>query len=201
MHPYTDAETGFVYLRARYYDPATGQFILRDPLTAMTGALYSYVYGNPLNATDPLGLFCLVHNSHGGCAGAGTGRAIQEPIAVFGTLANHAATIAQIVAATCAIAPQPECVAIAEPAALILGGLGTVASLEVAVYACATSGLSNACKTGAAVTLGSAVSTGVGIRLGPGVTNTALRSILADANAASSTATVRSRLLQNGECR
>ena len=22
---YTDAETGFIYLRARYYDPATGQ--------------------------------------------------------------------------------------------------------------------------------------------------------------------------------
>lgn len=58
---YTDAETGFVYLRARYYDPATGQFLSRDPLTAITGAPYSYVYGNPLNGTDPLGLctWCL----------------------------------------------------------------------------------------------------------------------------------------------
>ena len=45
-----------MYLRARYYDPATGQFISRDPLTAMTGAPYSYVDGNPLNYTDPLGL-------------------------------------------------------------------------------------------------------------------------------------------------
>ena len=54
-----DAETGFVYLRARYYDPATGQFISRDPLTAMTGSPYSYVHNNPLNATDPLGLFCV----------------------------------------------------------------------------------------------------------------------------------------------
>ncbi len=33
---YTDAEMGFVYLRARYYDPATGQLISRDPLTTMT---------------------------------------------------------------------------------------------------------------------------------------------------------------------
>jgi RHS repeat-associated protein len=53
---YTDAETGFVYLRARYYDPATGQFISRDPLTAMTGTPYSYVDNNPLNDTDPNGL-------------------------------------------------------------------------------------------------------------------------------------------------
>ncbi|HVM13310.1 MAG TPA: RHS repeat-associated core domain-containing protein, partial [Egibacteraceae bacterium] len=56
---HTDAETGFVYLRARYYDPGTGQFISRDPLTAMTGAPYSYVDGNPLNGTDPLGLFTI----------------------------------------------------------------------------------------------------------------------------------------------
>lgn len=53
---YTDAETGFQYLRARYYDPATGQFISRDPLVAMTGSAYGYVDGNPLNGIDPLGL-------------------------------------------------------------------------------------------------------------------------------------------------
>jgi hypothetical protein len=46
-----------VYLRARYYDPATGQFISRDPLTAMTGAPYSYGDENPLDITDPTGLF------------------------------------------------------------------------------------------------------------------------------------------------
>jgi len=56
---YTDAETGFVYLRARYYDPATGQFISRDPLVALTGSAYGYVGGNPLNGTDPLGLCTL----------------------------------------------------------------------------------------------------------------------------------------------
>jgi RHS repeat-associated protein len=53
---YTDAETGFVYLRARYYDPATGQFISRDPLVALTGAPYAYAGGSPLNQTDPSGL-------------------------------------------------------------------------------------------------------------------------------------------------
>lgn len=54
---YTDAETGFVYLRNRYYDPATGQFVSRDPLAAITQSPYGYVGGNPLSATDPLGLF------------------------------------------------------------------------------------------------------------------------------------------------
>ena len=53
---YTDAETGFVYLRARYYDPATEQFLSRDPLVALTDSAYGYVGGSPLNATDPLGL-------------------------------------------------------------------------------------------------------------------------------------------------
>lgn len=54
---YTDDETGFVYLRARYYGPATGQFLTRDPLAASTREPYGYTAGNPLNATDPSGLF------------------------------------------------------------------------------------------------------------------------------------------------
>ena len=53
---YTDAETGFQYLRARYYDPATGQFLTRDPIEPLTRSAYGYVGGNPLNGTDPSGL-------------------------------------------------------------------------------------------------------------------------------------------------
>lgn len=45
-----------VYLRNRYYDPATGQFLTRDPLEAQTGQPYSYTGDDPLNATDPSGL-------------------------------------------------------------------------------------------------------------------------------------------------
>jgi RHS repeat-associated protein len=54
---YTDAETGSQYLRARYYDPDTGQFLSRDPLTVLTGEPYGYAGGNPTNANDPTGLF------------------------------------------------------------------------------------------------------------------------------------------------
>jgi RHS repeat-associated protein len=49
---YTDAETGFEYLQARYYDPATGQFISVDPLKDLTGQPYAYAGDNPLTWTD-----------------------------------------------------------------------------------------------------------------------------------------------------
>jgi RHS repeat-associated protein len=45
-------ETGLVYMRARYYDPAIERFISDDPM----GDAQRYVGGNPLRFTDPLGL-------------------------------------------------------------------------------------------------------------------------------------------------
>ncbi|WP_208029269.1 RHS repeat-associated core domain-containing protein [Rhabdothermincola sediminis] len=54
---YTDPETRYQHLRNRYYDPTTGQFLTRDPITPITREPYGYVYGNPLNNTDPTGLF------------------------------------------------------------------------------------------------------------------------------------------------
>ncbi|MFL5733780.1 MAG: RHS repeat-associated core domain-containing protein [Chloroflexia bacterium] len=53
---YTDSDSGLQYLRARYYDPATQQFLSRDPLEAQTGQAYGYANGNPVNVTDPSGL-------------------------------------------------------------------------------------------------------------------------------------------------
>jgi RHS repeat-associated protein len=53
---YTDPETGLQYLRARYYDPDTAQFLSRDPLVGFTGDPYGYAGGTPLNAIDPTGL-------------------------------------------------------------------------------------------------------------------------------------------------
>jgi RHS repeat-associated protein len=52
---YTDPETGYQYLRARYYDPSTGVFLTRDPLETQTREAYGYAGGNPLNRTDPTG--------------------------------------------------------------------------------------------------------------------------------------------------
>ncbi len=57
----TDA-SGMVYLRARYYSPAQGRFVSRDvwegdynnPLSLNK---WAYVYGNPINYTDPSGQY------------------------------------------------------------------------------------------------------------------------------------------------
>jgi len=53
---YTDAETGFQYLRARYYDPTTGVFLTRDPLASITRSQYSYARNSPLDYIDSSGL-------------------------------------------------------------------------------------------------------------------------------------------------
>ena len=53
----TDADSGLQYLRARYYDPATGRFLSTDPIGAAEP--YAYVSNNPVNLVDPYGLFGL----------------------------------------------------------------------------------------------------------------------------------------------
>jgi RHS repeat-associated protein len=53
---YTSPDTGLIYMRARVYDPATAQFLTRDPLAAISGEPYSYAGDNPLNESDPTGL-------------------------------------------------------------------------------------------------------------------------------------------------
>jgi RHS repeat-associated protein len=53
---YTDSESGLIYLRARYYDSATAQFLTRDLLVRKTRSPYGYVAGDPLNGHDPTGL-------------------------------------------------------------------------------------------------------------------------------------------------
>jgi RHS repeat-associated protein len=62
---YLDSESGQYQLRARYYDPATAQFLTRDPAVMTTFSPYAYVSGNPLNANDPSGNgLCFVWDSN-----------------------------------------------------------------------------------------------------------------------------------------
>jgi RHS repeat-associated protein len=53
---YTSAQSGVIYLRARSYDPATGQFLTEDPLRMTTDTSYLYAANNPFNASDLSGL-------------------------------------------------------------------------------------------------------------------------------------------------
>jgi len=71
---YTDAESGLQYLRARYYDPATAQFLTRDPLGSLTGQPYAYAGDSPLNYSDPLGLCA---NGLGLCPWEAVGSTVQ----------------------------------------------------------------------------------------------------------------------------
>ncbi len=63
---WTDSATGLVYLRARDYDSATGQFTTIDPMVDLTRAPYAYVGNNPLATTDPLGLCAADQNCYDG---------------------------------------------------------------------------------------------------------------------------------------
>ena len=58
---YTDRQSGLIYMRARWYDPAAGQFITSDPIGMASGEtnLYRYAGGDPANRVDPSGLLDL----------------------------------------------------------------------------------------------------------------------------------------------
>ncbi len=55
---YADPETGLLYARARYFDPASGQFVSRDPEEGeanlpITWGAYQYGRYNPYRYNDP----------------------------------------------------------------------------------------------------------------------------------------------------
>jgi RHS repeat-associated protein len=90
---YTDADTGLQYLRARFYDPATAQFLTRDPIEDLTGQPYVYAFDNPLYYGDPTGLTAIAATGAAGCAAGPAG-------CVAGAAAGAAAT-ACVASAAC----------------------------------------------------------------------------------------------------
>ena len=47
--------SGLIYMRARYYDPTSGEFTSMDPLYLSTYQAYEYAGGDPVNGSDPSG--------------------------------------------------------------------------------------------------------------------------------------------------
>jgi RHS repeat-associated protein len=56
-------DSGLMYRRNRYYDPATGRFTQEDPI-GLAGGLnqYGYANGDPVNFSDPFGLMAIDHD-------------------------------------------------------------------------------------------------------------------------------------------
>jgi RHS repeat-associated protein len=54
-------EADVYYMRARWYEPTSGRFLSEDPI-GLYGGINSYVYAgdDPINASDPTGMQCLV---------------------------------------------------------------------------------------------------------------------------------------------
>ena len=92
-----DADTNLIYYRARWYDAEQGRFISQDPIGLQGGSnLYSYVSNDPINKTDPSGLYEIdVHYyltyylaSKHGCFSADEARTIGEQTQLTDELAN-----------------------------------------------------------------------------------------------------------------
>jgi RHS repeat-associated protein len=81
--------TGLIYLRARWYDPAIGRFLTRDPFPGLavlpsTQHPYVYVGNNPVNLVDPSGNIAPILLAIGvgaaiGGVGGGVGYALAHP--------------------------------------------------------------------------------------------------------------------------
>ena len=67
-----DTETGLYYYRSRYYSPAIGRFLQRDPIGYLVDInLYRYCYNNPVIFTDPSGLDVIILNDREGARRVG----------------------------------------------------------------------------------------------------------------------------------
>ncbi|WP_037317566.1 RHS repeat-associated core domain-containing protein [Ruegeria halocynthiae] len=94
-----DLETGLIYYRARHYDPATGQFIQRDPIGFAAGDLnlYAYTFNDPYNWTDPSGLAATADYVRNMARNARTATGVVGNVA--GGIASLAANIRNALAA------------------------------------------------------------------------------------------------------
>jgi uncharacterized protein RhaS with RHS repeats len=85
------------HLRARYYDPSTGQFLSRDPMVATTRSAYGCVAGSPLNGSDPTGL-CTFGIPDSVCNAVGTvAHGVGEVGDLASTVTGAAATVTAFV--------------------------------------------------------------------------------------------------------
>ncbi len=77
---YSDPLTRLQFNTNRWYDPATCRWMSQDPLGLAAGPnVYRYAGDNPVNDTDPSGLFVITTGGSGGDQGGGGGSAGDQP--------------------------------------------------------------------------------------------------------------------------
>lgn len=173
---YTDVDNNLVYLRARFYDPATMRFISRD--SKRLDNRYSYCSGDPVNNVDPSG--------HDDVAlGVGAGFGVVAAIALTYAAITYGPAIVAFFTGAAAVASAA--VGGSAVAVGILGGVVATAAAAaittsapiLAIAAVGTTALvtiSAAAAGGGAVTasaVGAVVGVGVGAYLG-GATGAAI---------------------------
>ena len=122
---YTDPDSDLQYLRARFYDPETGQFLTRDPLVAITGQPYAYAFDNPINRVDPSGQF-----GEAVAVGCGIGEVV-EPVGGCAPGALLGAAAEGLVVGTAAAASVGAAILTSDEE--IFGGLTMSPGLEVSL--------------------------------------------------------------------
>jgi RHS repeat-associated protein len=108
---YTDVESGLQYLRARYYEPATGQFMTRDPLLAATRQAYVYAQHDPVNRVDRNGLYDYQYDQYIGTVSDTGGAAnvmsfLQQNLAAMFPFSTGACSQV-VLGAQCLLQPVP----------------------------------------------------------------------------------------------
>ena len=119
---YQDTDTGLYYLRTRYYNPATAQFLTRDPLEAQTLSSYGYVGGDPLNFSDPTGL--CGHWYDLACQVGDHWRGIAQTAVIVGAVVATTACVASVICGVGVAATIAGTAAIGAGAGAAVYGLG-----------------------------------------------------------------------------
>lgn len=86
-------------MRARYYDPNTGQFLSRDPAAVITHEPYGYSGGNPLNRVDLSGLCSWNPFDRDSCEFAETGKAITSAAKAAAPILHTVSSVTSIISA------------------------------------------------------------------------------------------------------
>jgi RHS repeat-associated protein len=122
-----DSDLGLYYLRARYYNPATGRFLSRDPLAgdpADPKTLHKYLYanGDPVDLLDPTGRATYVKPTWGNAAG--------EYLGLINSIAIRTFTFTQITVPIFLATPQGKALLVLAVTTLGLGLANTCDFLE-----------------------------------------------------------------------